>query len=232
MEKKIKITGICGWALPEDWFAQVIESRFPDAQVEARHPNNPWDEQEASALLENSSPDLVIGYSLGSLWLLHHKDKIPPRTVIGLMAPILAFPREKNAGGKTPLGKLKYQKKILRQAEDFHSALKGFFDLSGINLPEPNRGLPYSRETLIQGLEFLETVEVPPDSTHGCIVVSGNRDALLDGRWLKNHIPHMTLVEDSDHSPHKLLDHLQNHPEIRALTQNPSTRSTLSQKVS
>jgi hypothetical protein len=127
------------------------------------------------------------------------------------MAPILAFPAEKKLGGKTPLGKLKYQKKMLSSSEDYLTSLKGFFDLSGIHLPEKDLQQPYSREILIRGLDFLETASVSPQRAKNCVAISGLRDPLLDGNLLKELIPHLTLVKGCDHSPHKLLSHLAQH---------------------
>jgi len=207
METKKKITAICGWALPVEWFRHLVESYLPGAEVRAHYPKNPENEEEAAEVF-GSKPDWVIGYSLGSLWLLVHKNIIPPQTKIILMAPILAFPAEKNLGGKTPLGKLKYQKKILGSSEDYLTSLKGFFDLSGIHLPDNDLQQPYSREVLIRGLDFLETASVSPQRAKDCVAITGLRDPLLDGNLLKRLIPHLTLVGECDHSPHKLLSHL------------------------
>jgi len=203
----MKITAICGWALPEEWFRQLVESYFPKATVRAHYPENPESKEEAAELFA-SEPDWVIGYSLGSLWLLVHKNIIPPQTRIILMAPILAFPAERNLGGTTPLGKLNYQKKMLTSSEDYIASLKGFFDLSGIRLPENDLQQPYSREVLIRGLDFLETFSVSPQTAQDCVAITGMRDPLLDGNQLKKLIPHLTLVEKCDHSPHKLLSRL------------------------
>ena len=203
----MKITAICGWALPEEWFRQLVESYFPKATVKAHYPENPESKEEAAELFA-SEPDWVIGYSLGSLWLLVHKNIIPPQTRIILMAPILAFPAERNLGGTTPLGKLNYQKKMLTSSEDYVASLKGFFDLSGIRLPENDLQQPYSREVLIRGLDFLETFSVSPQTAQDCVAITGLRDPLLDSNQLKKLIPHLTLVEKCDHSPHKLLSRL------------------------
>ena len=207
METKIKITAICGWALPEEWFRQLVKSYFPNAKVQAYYPKNPESEEEATEIFD-SKPDWVIGYSLGSLWLLVHKNSIPPQTKSVLMTPILAFPAAKHLDGKTPLGKLKYQKKMLSSFEDYLTSLKGFFDLSGIRLPENDLQQPYSRETLLRGLDFLETASVSPQAAQDCVAVMGMRDPLLDGNQLKKLIPHLTLVKECDHSPHKMLSHL------------------------
>ena len=210
METKMKITAICGWALPEEWFRQLVKSYFPKTEVKAHYPKNPESTEDAAEIFE-SKPDWVIGYSLGSLWLLFHKGTIPPQTRVILMAPILAFPAEKNLGGKTPLGKLNYQKKMLGSSNDYLASLKGFFDLSGIRLPENDLQQPYSREVLIRGLDFLETASVSAQTAQDCVAITGSRDPLLDGNRLKELIPHLTLVEKCDHSPHKLLSHLAEH---------------------
>ena len=207
MEKKIKITAICGWALSEEWFCQLVESYLPQAEVKAYHPKDPENAGEAAEILD-SQPDWIIGYSLGSLWLLVHKNRIPQHTKIILMAPILGFPAEKNLGGKTPLAKLKYQKKLLSSSQDYLASMKGFFDLSGIRQPENVLHPPYSKEALIRGLEFLETVSVSPQAAKDCVAIMGLRDSLLDGHQLKKLIPQLSLVEECDHSPNKLLSHL------------------------
>lgn len=230
MEKKMNITAICGWALPEDWFRQLVESYFPEARVRACHPRNPESADEAKALLEPQS-DWVIGYSLGSLWLLHHKNKIPPQANVALLAPILAFTEEKNLGGKTPLGQLKYQKKMLKQSEDYNAAMRGFFDLSGIHLPEDDLQQPYGLDILIRGLEFLETTSVSPQSAEGCLALTGLRDPLLDGPHMKKLMPHLILVEDCDHSPHKLLSCLAQHPDLKKYGCNSPNQKTISQQV-
>jgi hypothetical protein len=207
MEKKIKITAICGWALSEEWFGQLVSSHFPEAEVRTHYPKNPESKEEAIEVFD-PNPDWAIGYSLGSLWLLVHKNIIPPQTKIILMAPILAFPAEKNLGGKTPLGKLKYQKKLLSSSEDYLASIKGFFDLSGIRLPDKDFPQPYTKEILIRGLDFLETAGVSPQTAHDCFAITGLRDPLLDGNQLKELIPHLVLMEECDHSPHKMLSHL------------------------
>lgn len=226
MAQTIKITAVCGWALPEDWFRQLVESYFPQAEVRACYPRDPGNGEEARAIF-HPIPDWVIGYSLGSLWLLYHKDKIPPQTHIALMAPILAFTAEKGLGGKTPLGKLKYQKKVLGSSEDYAASLKGFFDLSSLRLPEDDLREPYSRDILIRGLDFLETAGVSPQAAQNCRVVTGLHDPFLDGRLLKELIPHLTLVKECDHSPHKLLQTLAQQLDLAAGNDDPQISSTL-----
>jgi len=231
MEKKITITAICGWALPEEWFCQLVKSYFPKAEVRAHYPRDPENEKEAIEIFD-SKPDWIIGYSLGSLWILNHKDMIPPQTKIILMAPILAFPAENNLGGKTPLAKLKYQKKMLSSSDDYLSSLKGFFDLSGIRLPDNDLQQPYSREILIRGLDFLETTSVSPQVARNCVTISGLRDPLLDGDHLKQLIPDLILVKECDHSPHKMLNHLASHKSLSDDLAPHSAQSHLSQRVS
>lgn len=228
MEKKKKITAICGWALSEEWFRQLIKSYFPQAEVHAYYPKNPESEKEAEEVFDLHS-DWFIGYSLGSLWLLAHKNKIPQHAKIILMAPILAFPAEKNMGGKTPLAKLKYQKKALNSSDDYLTSLKAFFDLSGIRQPESILYPSYSREVLIRGLDFLESVCVSPDAAEGCAAIIGLRDSLLDGHQLKELIPQLTLVEECDHSPNKLLSHLAQQKVWSDMSSSQSSQPTFPQ---
>ena len=207
MERKINITAVCGWALSEEWFCQLVKNHFPEAEIQAHYPRDPENENEAAEVLGLHS-DWVIGYSLGSLWLLTHKNKIPKQTKIVLLAPILAFSSEKNLGGKTPIGKLKYQKKILGSSKDYWTTLKNFFDLSGIEFHENALHQSMSRETLIRGLEFLESTSVSPDAAQGCMAFAGLRDPLLDAHRLKELIPQLILLEQCSHSPHKMLSRL------------------------
>ena len=60
METKIKITVICGWALPKEWFRQLVKNYFPEAEVRACYPKNPENEEEATEIFD-SKPDWVIG---------------------------------------------------------------------------------------------------------------------------------------------------------------------------
>ena len=223
----MKITAVCGWALPEEWFGLLVNNHFTEADVRTHYPAYPESKEDAVRVFD-SKPDWIIGYSLGSLWLLKHKSMIPPQTKIILMAPILGFPAEKNLGGKTPLGKLKYQKKLLGSEEDYLDSLRGFFDLSGIRLPDKNFPQPYSRETLVRGLDFLETACVSPQAADNCVAITGLRDPLLDASQLKKLIPHLILIDKCDHSPHKMLSHL---AENRNWADNSSPEPITSQRA-
>ena len=224
MEKDKKITAICGWALSEKWFCERVKSYFPESDIRAYYPKDPGNEDEAADVL-GLHTDWVLGYSLGSLWILSHKNKIPKQAKIVLMAPILAFPEEKDLGGKVPLAKLKYQKKILDSSEDYLASLKSFFDLSGIRFPENDLYPSLSRKTLLSGLEFLETTSVNPDTAQNCIALCGLRDSLLDSQRLKALIPQLIVLKDCDHSPNPMLSYLAQHGgELHESSSNPTHR--------
>ena len=50
MEKKLTITAISGWAVPETWFAERIKEAFPGSDVHVVYPENPENEEEAQIL--------------------------------------------------------------------------------------------------------------------------------------------------------------------------------------
>ena len=97
MEDRLKIIAVCGWAIPKQWFAQLVEESFPGSEVLVLYPSHPKDREEAKELLENISCDLYIGYSLGSLWLLYHKEFLSPAASKARLASLLDFTDRKKA---------------------------------------------------------------------------------------------------------------------------------------
>ena len=87
MEKPVTITGVCGWALPPEWFHDQIKFCFPEAKINVLTPSQPSDIQEAERLLKSTKADLYIGYSLGSLWLMIYKEMLPQASVKAVLAP-------------------------------------------------------------------------------------------------------------------------------------------------
>ncbi|MFQ5672991.1 MAG: hypothetical protein ACE5G9_07845 [Nitrospinales bacterium] len=204
MEKPLTITAVCGWAIPADWFAALVESCLPGAAVRAVYPLRPSDPEEARALLNDSS-NLYIGYSLGSLWLLHHRRCLAETARKALLAPILAFTREHKMGGKTPAGQLKYLLKRLARNDKDNAPLYDFY--SHCDLPSREdffQTLP-ARSALIEGLEFLGNIKSSGEAARDFLPLLGDRDPFLDSVELKRHIPHLQIVEGAGHSPHDLL---------------------------
>jgi len=207
MEKPLTITAVCGWAMPPGWFASLVENHFAGAVVRAVYPLRPGDADEAAALL-NPPSNLYIGHSLGSLWLLYHRQFLPPKARKALLAPILAFTREDKMGGKTPARQLKYFLKKMAGNHQDNSPLYDFYSRCGLSLREDFlRQLP-ARSALIEGLEFLGHCKSSGQAAKDFLPLLGDADPFLDGLELQRHIPHLEIVAGAGHSPHNLLRRL------------------------
>lgn len=208
MEKSIKITAVCGWAIAPAWFRERVAHSFPSAEIHTIYPRHPEDPNEAKALLGNSPSDIYIGYSLGSLWLLYHRKNLPSGTTKALLAPILAFTREQGHGGKTSSTQLKYLIKLLKTNPSDTSALKDFYTRCNFSLPESWMDAIPDNETLIKGLEFLGHIQVSGTSARDFLAIVGENDSFLDATILKRNLPQLEIIIGAGHEPDLLLDHL------------------------
>lgn len=208
MEKALTIIAVSGWAIPSEWFQDLVEKSFPGANVKVIYPSHPGDIFEAEYLLKGSKADLYIGYSLGSLWLMTYQEMLPKNSIKAVLAPIMAFVRERNRGGKIPETKLKYLVRQLgRNPNDRSQILKFHADceihFSGTLL----KMLPDHR-ILINGLEFLKTAPVPHKQLKSFLALVGENDPLLDGVQLKRCLPQLQMVREAGHAPGPLLKRL------------------------
>ncbi len=208
MEKKLSITAICGWAVPENWFAEQIQKAFPYSDIHVVYPENPEDEKEARNILSRFSSQLYIGYSLGSLWLLKHQVHLPQNCHKAILAPILAFLNTGQLGGKTSEAQLKYLIKIIGSSSNETDVLRDFFIHADLPYPENQINEIPERKTLIRGLKFLENISVTGKETNDFLSIIGENDTFLDAGVLRGHIPHLEIVEDAGHSPTPLLKQL------------------------
>lgn len=205
----MKITAVCGWAIPPSWFRGLVEDYFPKGEVRAVYPVRPADPEEAKELLGGDG-DLYIGFSLGSLWLLRHRRFIPQKALKALLAPILSFTREDKMGGKTPAGELKYLIRALKNHRGDRAPLETFYSRCELPAAEIlSRDMP-DNPALIRGLEFLADARVAGESAQGFTAVLGGLDPFLDGRELKRHVPHLEIVKRAGHAPRGLLQRLAN----------------------
>lgn len=208
MEKPIKITAVCGWAISPGWFRDLVKEFFPNGEVRAIYPSRPADSEEARQLLVGGECHLYIGYSLGSLWLLHHRQYLSQRAHKALLAPILDFTLENKMGGKTPAGQLKYLIKSLKNNSGNTALLNDFYSRCEFSLHENFfREIP-DWPTLVRGLEFLDSIRVKGETAKDFSAIMGDDDPLLDGSELMHHIPHLEIVKDAGHAPDKLLQRL------------------------
>ncbi len=204
MEKTKKITAICGWAVPSDWFEETVQSFFPKFTVKAVYPNAPRDSNEAKKIFYETASDIYIGYSMGSLWLLHHREWIPDKAIKAIIAPILSFVREDKRGGKTSSVQLLYLLKTLQRKPEESEPIIKFFAQCNLSNGKNLLGNIPKNDILIRGLEFLRDIKVEGNSTKGFLSFLGDNDPFL-GTDLKDFIPHLEVVADCDHAPNKML---------------------------
>jgi len=201
----MRITAVCGWAISPEGFRKQLAQNFPRGQIRVIYPKYPGDEKEAESLLADFPSNLYIGHSLGSLWLLHHQQYIPERSVKVLLAPILGFAKEKELGGKISLGQLRYFIRNLNRAKDIKSVVAEFYELGKINMPLPCKDELPEKDVLVRGLEFLKTVGVP--ATENWISLLGEQDVFLDWTQVQCHLPNLKVVRNAGHSVDLLLKH-------------------------
>ncbi len=208
MDEVLTITAVSGWALPRQWFADEVACAFPRSRIKVIYPETPEKFEEAEILLRQHPADLYIGYSLGSLWLLKHKDLLPRSSIKALLAPILSFLAQDGMGGTTSEIQLKYLSRILRQHSDKRIALKKIFAYSDFPFPEKIINDVPDREILLRGLEFLKTCKARGEDAKIFLSILGKDDTFIDSALLARHIPDLDIVQGVGHAPGNLLKHL------------------------
>ncbi len=247
-----KMGWVLGWAVPETWFAPLARVAFPDAehvfvassptalaQLEAvsgmgilpmsdgRAQTHGRDARATSG--PRARPfDWVVGYSLGSLLLLSDATRAERLGRVALLAPIFAFPREKNAGGRVALAQIRQLVRWLRR--DPPEALADFYRRAGLDVPEVGRVIlnapvalgsfdnaesqrrvkdnpPYLGDLaeLAWGLEQLEKTAVEPALPSGWRAWCGENDLLLDVVRLREIAPEIVSVPGGGHHAAALL---------------------------
>ncbi|HTB81251.1 MAG TPA: hypothetical protein VK717_10235 [Opitutaceae bacterium] len=192
----MKIGWLMGWAVPEAWFASLVRNAFPAAEhvFVAAMP-------DALARLEKAGPfDWVAGYSLGSLLLLHEAERAGRIGRVALLAPIFAFPREAELGGRIAVAQVRSLARWLRR--DPRAALADFYARAGLDAPE---GALVSVEDLLWGLERLEKDRAEPPLPAGWAAWCGASDALLDAARLQALTPSVRIISGATHHPAALL---------------------------
>ena len=205
----MRITAISGWAIPTEWFSEQIGRYFTNSEINVIYPANPFDTEEARRKLDEKPADLYLGYSLGSLWMFKHRNLFPKTSIKAVLAPILAFTREHDMGGKTSTMQLNYLIKLLKRSE-IENPLVDFYASCDIPFPKILLKTLPSRSILIKGLEFLQSVIASKNSVLDFKVVVGDNDVFLDAMKLKNLIPQTEIVLGAGHAPGQLLSRLAN----------------------
>jgi len=194
----MKIGWLMGWAVPEAWFGPLARQVWPDAEhvfVAA--------EPDALAQLEKAGPfDWVAGYSLGSLLLLGEAARASRLGRVALLAPIFAFPREAELGGRVARVQVKQLSRWLRR--DARAALADFYARAGLDVP-PEYAPAAATDALLWGLERLENDRAEPPLPANWRAWCGADDALLDATRLCALAPSVQIVAEATHHPAALL---------------------------
>ncbi|HEV8074183.1 MAG TPA: hypothetical protein VGP21_08610, partial [Opitutaceae bacterium] len=193
----MKIGWLMGWAVPEAWFAPLARQAWPEAEhvfVAA--------EPDALAQLEKAGPfDWVAGYSLGSLLLLREAARANRLGRVALLAPIFAFPREAELGGRVALTQVRQLSRWLRR--DARAALADFYARAGLDVP-PEPAPAAATDILRWGLERLENDRAEPPLPANWRAWCGANDALLDAARLCE-LASVQIVAGATHHPAALL---------------------------
>lgn len=204
MQKQLRITGVAGWAIPVKWFEELLRNSFPDFKIRVIYPLSPNDPELAGKILNDPPADIYIGFSLGSLWLNLHKERLPSESTLILLAPILSYPFEGNMGGKISTAKLLLLIKQVKFKSDYLRYVLEYFDFCGVKFPEKYISEIPSRADLLEGLNFLYETSIPEDWPNDDLGVVGDEDPLLDARELKRYMPNLKIVKGASHEPEKL----------------------------
>ena len=189
-----------GWAIPERWFAPYAQAAFPDAShvfFEA----NPI---SVAQLCANGPWDHVCGYSLGAHLLLAQAAHVAPLAPVSLLAPIFAFPREENLGGRSARTAVRQLARWLKH--DPAAALRDFYQRADLDIPLDLA--PLDRVDALQwGLERLAHGRVEPPMPSTWNGWCGDQDPLLDAPRLCALDPRIATVAGGHH-PRFLMRHV------------------------
>jgi len=189
---------VLGWAVPEAWFADLARAALPGAGhvfVEAG--------PEAISQLEMQGAfDWIVGYSLGTHLLLSEAERASRLGRVALLAPIFAFPREAELGGRVARAQVRQLARWLRREPA--AALADFYRCAGLDVPD-ELGPTAGTQNLRWGLERLENGSVRPPLPAGWCAWCGADDALLDVARLQVIAPEIQIVAGATHHPTALL---------------------------
>jgi len=202
----MKIIAVNGWGLGPLWFSGQVQAAFPHADITVIQP---MDTDALSGLTPSAPPaDLYLGYSLGSLWLMKHLHPRPAGAKVALLAPVLAFPREKNLGGRISATQLRYLIRALKRTEDPRPILRAFYQDAGLSLNDDALNEAPGIEDLVRGLEYLLNTSAESPLASDLIALAGALDPLLDAQTLQRLIPALEILPQAGHAPLPLIKRL------------------------
>lgn len=193
----MRIAWVLGWAVPAEWFAAEAARAWPEAE----HVCVPAAPDWRGRLEACDGCDAVGGYSLGALLLLDAGDWAAGRwATVGLIAPIWAFPAEAGRGGRVARTQLRALARWVRRDEA--AAREDFYERSEIGSV---RGAAEPAETLLWGLEELETCSVAPGLPSGWRGYAGAVDTLINTADQAREAPGLRVVAGAGHAPGALI---------------------------
>lgn len=192
---------ISGWAVPPTWLAAQAQATWPHARHVGVAPS------DAAQALAEGKFDALGGYSLGALWLLRQAENLPAKIPVLLLAPILAFTSEHQAGGRVALAQLRLQRRRLRTQPV--AAIADFFQRAGLTelatSPEAMTWNAARHPALDEELGWLEHWQAQPPAKNWQGFVGGD-DSLLEAATLQKLWPTLQLVARAGHAPGPLLN--------------------------
>ncbi|HVU37106.1 MAG TPA: hypothetical protein VHC95_02120 [Opitutales bacterium] len=192
---------ISGWAVPPAWLAAQAQAVWPEARHAAVAP------ADAARALNSEKFNVLGGYSLGALWLLHQEKAISDKIPVLLLAPIFAFTTPGGRGGRTAPAQLRLQRRRLRDQPA--AAIADFYQRTKLaelaQDPATAQWNSARHEDLAEELAWLETWRAgpPPPHWHG---FAGSEDPLLDAAGLKKFWPLLRIVPGTGHTPGPLMN--------------------------
>ena len=195
----MKITWLTGWSIPTDRQLIAAQEQFPDCEHTCIHPN-----KDAIDKVLASGYDHLIGYSLGTALILDSLKKFKDTKNITLITPILDFRKESDLGGRASAGQVQMLMGPLKFAPVM--AINAFYKQAKIDLTI--KELPYSKEDLIWGLNFLLNHSVQPTNREFNQVLLGEHDRLLDSQKLATLMPNSKIIPAAGHDTRGFLEHI------------------------
>lgn len=163
-----------GWGIDPAYGLSCLNKRYPKDLCHYVCPTKDFEKSIPNNV------DILMGYSLGGL-LVATSSVFRQVSQVHLLAPALSIIREEGCGGRIPRRTLKamicaFDKNPIAQLHTF---------LSFIGLDKKPQELPYSLEMLRWGLCLLLNTCLTKRSLGSDSVLVGDRDPLMDVRFLK-----------------------------------------------
>ena len=194
----MKILWVSGWGIDPGFFHAYAEHTFPmfDHTVREPSPEN----------LPMRGFDWIVGYSLGCNVALLRLSEFYSSAKHALIAPFLAFAKERGQGGKITSAEVKLTKKTLRV--DPLLAIHSFYEKACLN--HSITKLPYELNHLSWGLDALLTSKPEAELlTKADFVIMGDADPLIEHDKIFPHFPKENLVlSDAGHDFQEFLPKL------------------------